>query len=167
MLHTHCYTAVTHLFVCTNLHWCWNRCCQHNYNKKASYCHSNHKLLEQSSYSYIHCQISATKQPNMIVTACTFSNLLCFDILMSFVSMVIIEMIAQTIGCNKWFFYVKLFPLDNFLLDNGGSRNIKIDFFCLKMEKQLVHLGNYVNYKNKIWLFASVMAVLSNLSQVQ
>lgn len=65
----------------------------------------------------------------MIVTACTFSNLLCFDILMSFVSMVIIEMIAQTIGCNKWFFYVKLFPLDNFLLDNGGSRNIKIDFF--------------------------------------
>lgn len=124
MLHTHFYTAVTHLFVCTNLHWCWNRCCQHNYNKKASYCHSNHKLLEQSSYSYIHCQISATKQPNMIVTACTFSNLLCFDILMLFVTMVILEMIAPTRGCKNCFLFVKLSHFVFFLMDNGGNRKI-------------------------------------------
>jgi len=48
---------------------------------------------------------------------------------MSFVTMVILEMIAQTKGCNNWFFYIKLFPFDYFLLDSGRSRDKKIFLF--------------------------------------
>lgn len=77
--------------------------------------------------------------------------------------MVILEMIAKTRGCKNCFFYVKLSPFDYFLLDNGRSRDKK--YFCLKMEKQLVHSGNYVNYWNRIWHFASVMAVPSHFNK--